>query len=289
MRVIVATDGSADAKAAIEWTRRLPLPDDTRFLVVSVVPPPVLPNLPDWQTAERQALVHGAHKALDETCTLLGGSVEQRLAEGDAREVIVEIGDDWAADLVVMGARGLGAVKEFLLGSVSLGVARHATCPVLVCKGPPRNVQAVTIAHDGSPGAREAVRFIAKWPLVPSTRMCIIGVAEPMRYPSTAPAILGAALGAAVSDVERERARALERVLAPEAEALRSRGTTVDLHVTTGPPAAEIVRYAEGNDSDLVVIGARGLGTMKRLLLGSVSEAVLRHAGCPVLVVRGRV
>ena len=159
---------------------------------------------------------------------------------------------------------------------------------MLVCKGAPRNVHAVTIAHDGSPGAREALHFIAGWPLLPSTRVRIIGVAEPIRYPSTAPAIIGEALWAAVRDVERERRLALERVLAPEAAALRNRGARVDLHVTTGPPAPEIVRYAESNDSDLVVIGARGLGTMKRLLLGSISEAVLRHADCPVLVVRGR-
>src|SRR5687767_530421 len=105
MRVIVATDGSSDAKAAVEWTRRLPLPESARFLVVSVVPPPLLPSLPDWQTAARQAQVHGAHEALDEACTLLGVSVEQRLAEGDAREAIIEIGSEWAADLIVLGAR----------------------------------------------------------------------------------------------------------------------------------------------------------------------------------------
>ena len=60
---------------------------------------------------------------------------------------------------------------------------------------------------------------------------------------------------------------------------------TVDVTVTTGHPAAEIVRQAEVGGSDLIVIGARGLGRMKRLLLGSVSEAVLRHAACSVLVV----
>src|ERR1041384_6625559 len=133
MRVIVATDGSADAKVAVEWTRRLPLPDDTRFLAVSVVPPPTLPNLPDWETEARQAIVHAAYDATDHSSTQLGASVATRLAGGDPREAPSEVATGWAADLVVMGARGLGAVKEFLLGSVSLGVARHAPCPVLVC------------------------------------------------------------------------------------------------------------------------------------------------------------
>jgi nucleotide-binding universal stress UspA family protein len=288
MRVLVATDGSVDAKAAVEWTRRLPLAGDARFLVVSVVPRPVVPDQPDWVTKERQIRVHAAHEAIDEGCKLLGVSTASRLAEGDAREEIVAAAVDWAADLIVLGARGLSAVKEFLLGSVSLGVARHAPCPVLVCKGSPRSVHTITIAHDGSPGAREALRLVTALPLLPATRLRIIGVAEPMRYPPTAPEIIGGALRAAVADVEHERCAALERTLTPEIEALRARVTTADLSIAVGHPAPEILRYADVTDTDLLVVGARGLGTMKRLLLGSVSEAVLRHAACPVLVVRGR-
>jgi len=58
--------------------------------------------------------------------------------------------------------------------------------------------------------------------------------------------------------------------------------------VTEGDPAQEIVRRAGERDVDLVVLGARGLGTLGRLLLGSVSETVLHHAGRPVLIVRDR-
>lgn len=190
MRVIVATDGSAEAKGAVEWARWLPLPTDARYLAVSVVPPPALPHLSDWETSERQARVHAAHEAIDEACALLGASVEGRLAEGDPREAIVAAATEWGADLIVLGARGLSAVKEFLLGSVSLGVARHAPCPVLVCKGSPRNARTVTIAHDGSPGAREALRFVGGLPLPPSTRLRLIGVAEPVRFPPPVPEIL---------------------------------------------------------------------------------------------------
>jgi nucleotide-binding universal stress UspA family protein len=95
-------------------------------------------------------------------------------------------------------------------------------------------------------------------------------------------------LRASIADIERERCAALERALTPEIAALRQRVSTADLTIAIGPVAPEILRYADVTDTDLLVVGARGLGTMKRVLLGSVSEAVLRHAGCPVLVVRGR-
>jgi nucleotide-binding universal stress UspA family protein len=289
MRVIVATDGSPDARDAVEWARRLPLPDDTSFLVISVVPPPVLPNLPDWETETRQMRVHAAHEAIDGARALLGAAADGRLAEGDPREAIITAAGEWAADLIVLGARGLSAVKEFLLGSVSLGVTRHAPCPVLVCKGAPRALRTVTLAHDGSAGAHEALEFVAGLPLPASTRLRVLGVAEPMRYPASAPAILSGRLRGAIAEVEQERRVALERVLAPEVAAVRARVASAELSVTVGLPAVEILRYVEVTDTDLLVVGARGLGTMQRVLLGSVSESVLRHAGCPVLVVRGRV
>ena len=63
--------------------------------------------------------------------------------------------------------------------------------------------------------------------------------------------------------------------------------TRVTRAVPTGAPADEIVAAATHVDADLIVLGARGRGTMKRLRLGSVSEKVLRDARCPVLIVKG--
>ena len=57
-------------------------------------------------------------------------------------------------------------------------------------------------------------------------------------------------------------------------------------HLSEGVPAAEIVALGEDIDAGLIVVGSRGLGGVRRALMGSVSEAVTRHAHCPVLVVR---
>lgn len=289
MRVLIATDGSPDAKNATDWVRHLPWPADTRYRVVSMVTPPVVfTNLDDGM---RQMALRAAQAVVDEARDQLGGgaSVEGGVVEGDAREGIVTAAGDWAADLVVMGARGLGAVKEFLLGSVSLDVARHASCPVLVCKGSPRAVRTITIAHDGSPGAAAAVRFVTRLRLPHDAHLRVVGVAEAERYPTTAPGIVGPALNDAIAQVEAERKALLEAKLKPALVDLSPRVATVDISVIVGRPAPEILRDADASDTHLLVVGARGLGTMTRLLLGSVSESVLRHASCPVLVVRERV
>jgi nucleotide-binding universal stress UspA family protein len=77
------------------------------------------------------------------------------------------------------------------------------------------------------------------------------------------------------------------RTLDAEVQQVREVGGTVtQAHLRTGTPAAEIVELAEELEVGLVVIGSRGLGGIRRALMGTVSDSVVRHAHCPVLVVR---
>jgi nucleotide-binding universal stress UspA family protein len=69
-------------------------------------------------------------------------------------------------------------------------------------------------------------------------------------------------------------------------EQVRQQGLTASMNVLEGPPADAILRVAETEKHDLIVMGSRGLGLFQELLLGSVSERVLRHAKIPVLIVR---
>lgn len=195
--------------------------------------------------------------------------------------------EDWRADLVVLGARGLGAVKGFLLGSVSLAVARHAPCPVLVVKGDARALRTALVAVDGSDESAAAAAFLARLPLNRSVAVQLLGVVEGPRFPSTAPAAASGVLLAAIDAIIAERSTALRRALHRLTVPFGNRTSAVQWRVAVGHPTDEIVRAAAAADADLVVVGARGLGTLKRLLLGSVSEGVLQHADRPVLIVRG--
>jgi nucleotide-binding universal stress UspA family protein len=95
-------------------------------------------------------------------------------------------------------------------------------------------------------------------------------------------------LGAALAALKAERRARLEAVLAAAATSLRTRLPVIEAVVLAGKTADMIVRDVEHRGADLVVLGSRGLGGVRRLLLGSVSESVLTHAACSVLIVRPR-
>jgi nucleotide-binding universal stress UspA family protein len=111
-------------------------------------------------------------------------------------------------------------------------------------------------------------------------------VAATQHYPSRTPSILGSALATAVAELKAERRARLEAQLSAAAASLRARWPAIETAVLTGETRDMLVWDVEHSGTDLVVLGARGLGGVKRLLLGSVSESVLTHAACSVLIVR---
>ena len=85
-----------------------------------------------------------------------------------------------------------------------------------------------------------------------------------------------------------ELQRSAERLLDQETERIRAAGGRIaGAHLRLGRPAEQIVNLSEELDAGVIVIGSRGLGRLRRALMGSVSDSVVRHAHCPVFVVRG--
>lgn len=281
MRIVMATDGSQDATHAVEWLMHVPLPTDTTVDVVSAIPWPESTTKAGrelWKHAI--VIVEDARERLTKRWKHVHGAVD----DGDPRSVITGAATARGADLVVVGARSLGLVASALLGSVSLGVARHAACPVLVCKGGVRPLRNVTIALDGSQSAWEALDFFAALPWPEDVEVRLVSVVEPLRYPAAD--LISPPLIDLMKEYEDERRADLERVLEAASARLRRHLRNVSTTTLVGPAAPSILSEAAKQPSDLIVVGARGLGTVKRLLLGSVSESVLRQASCPVLIVR---
>ena len=286
MRVLIASDGSPDSTAALEWIPGLlPPPALVKVLTVVTLPPssidiPTVRAYYETLLAEGEVMVRGAREALGAR----GWSAEGEVVRGDPRDRIVEMARDWKADLVVVGGRGLTGFMGALLGSVSTAVLRRAPCPVLVVQGRPTGLARAVVAVDGSENAMAAARLFAALPPPKGTAVRLLAVLD-------LPVLITPAGGAAPAllttpeAVVDERRAELEGMLARAAASYRGVVDHLECSVVRGNPAAEIISAAEGPGVGLVVLGARGLGTIKRWLLGSVSERVLHHAKCPVLVV----
>jgi nucleotide-binding universal stress UspA family protein len=285
MRVLLATDGSADARTAAQWLADFPLPVDTTVLVVTVVnlpPSPIdIPTVAEFKSA----LLEAAGTAAEELIPVLKGhvaAVETRVVEGDARQKLIELAKEWSADLMVVGARGLGAVATALLGSVSIAVVRHAPCAVMVVRPSPRPLRSAIVALDGSEHSLEAARFLGRLPLPSGLAVRLVGVVEPPAMPRTVPSAAREMLRAAASRITDDRRRALDTTIDAAGKYFRASNRMLPI----GAPGEILERLSA--ETDLVVVGARGLGAFKRALLGSVSERLVRHAGCTVLVVHER-
>jgi nucleotide-binding universal stress UspA family protein len=213
-------------------------------------------------------------------------TVDTECLSGDPAFAILDAATRHDAQMIVIGARGPKAIKRFLLGSVSDWIARHAHCAVLVVKGPRRKLGSVLVGMDGSEDSFRAVRFLRLLALPRQTKVRLLSVVERMRYPTTAPQSVHGQLVAMIKELEAERRAELDKVLERAAAELDDKITRVTRYTPTGDPAEEIVATANDFDADLVVVGARGLGGMARVLLGSVSQKVLHHARCPVLIVK---
>ena len=86
--------------------------------------------------------------------------------------------------------------------------------------------------------------------------------------------------------IEQARSEA-RKFLEERAEHLKSEGAKViGTHLRTGEPDKEIIRLSEEIDANMIVMGSRGLTAVRRALMGSVSDSVVKHAHCPVLVMR---
>lgn len=139
----------------------------------------------------------------------------------------------------------------------------------------------ILLATDGSPTAVKATNTAIELAQASHWRLRVLSVWQIPVFPYDYPALRDVA---DFAEVERLRARSAAQHAVEEAEAL---GIQATAEIREGDAVEEICAAAEETAADLVVVGAHGWGPLKRLVFGSVSSAVLYHAPCPVLVVRG--
>jgi nucleotide-binding universal stress UspA family protein len=138
----------------------------------------------------------------------------------------------------------------------------------------------IIVGIDGSAGAHRALDWAMKEAAAHHAHLTVVAVHEvPVNGWTGNPDILGAD----VPELEKTRRAAEEAVSKAAAQLGDSRLATVTLHAANGFPAEELIKASRG--ADLIVVGSRGVGGFSRLMMGSVSDQVVHHAHCPVVVV----
>jgi nucleotide-binding universal stress UspA family protein len=223
------------------------------------------------------------------------GHVTTATGHGSSTSEVVDVllytADYVNADLIAVGASGNSAIARFFLGSVAESVARHARYPVLVTRSQSGPLREVIVAVDGSDCSHRAAEFAAtQLPLPPDCTLRlahvvpqpIFGVEGDPSYPGT-PAYQ--TLNKSNQEA-RNKARVRLEEIAGRLRSTNPEHTIVVEPVVMGNPAVELVRIANQHSAGLIVVGSKGVSGIERFLLGSVSERVLRHAPCSVLIVK---
>ncbi len=298
MRILCAVDGSECSQWGVQALEALAGREPEVVTLLHVVDPSSLrAGKGGNPVAEKRALAamekaggillreaeRSARVALGQAVTGPRTTLHRVLAHGPLARTIVRRARHAKADLILIGSRGLSDIRGFLLGSISRQVASIARCSVLVVKQPIQQLRRVTLAVDDSKHSRTAARFLRSRLLQDSATTTILSSAErpvtdlAVRYLSKAQ----------VAELERpvlERATKLVTTLRDE---FLKEGYAVDTDVQMDHVIDCIVKRVEADHTNLLVIGSRDLTKSERLHLGSVSESLLRHAPCSVLIVRG--
>ncbi len=305
MRVLLAIDGSDAAWRAVTLVSTSHLPANSLVRVVAVVhepsemmglplvvPPATrgaggIPGVSGDATERASDEIRWFEDALENatsTLRLSGIRAERLLLHGRPASAIVDEAKAMAADLIVVGSRGLGRFQRLLLGSVSSEIVDHAKCPVLVVRHP--RVRGIVLAVDGSACGKRAAEFLASSGLGKGQRVSVVSVAD-VALPWEIG--LGGGYGPVLDSYEEDVSEARNNALAiarQTAEGLQEAGLDARYELREGDVTHGILEATAANEANLIVTGTRGHAGVARLLLGSVARKVLLHADASVLIVR---
>ncbi|MFG3599467.1 universal stress protein [Micromonospora chersina] len=281
--VVVGVDGSSTSLTAAEHAARAAVARSRPLhLVHGYLHPlgygvPLNPydlGVPAPTEESRKMLEQVAAELVDRHPTL---RVEVRQVAGGPGATLVE--ESRRAELVVVGSRGVGGFAGLLLGSVSNQVAQHAHCPVLVVRPAEQPIPVrgpVLVGVDGSESAGHALRLAADEAVRRDADLVLVHVRTPERG-AVAPDAAAEATAAGQAESAELLAGAAARIRADHPVL-----SVVERPMVGASPEQALIEAS--GEAALVVVGSRGRGGFAGLLLGSVSQALVQHAHCPVLV-----
>lgn len=204
-----------------------------------------------------------------------------------AAPAVLSYAADEDVDLIVMGTHGRRGVRRLLMGSVAEEVVRRAQRPVLTVRkdeaasGLP-TIERILVPIDFSDFCEEALRCARELAMQYDAQLDLLHVIEENLHPAF---YVGGVQS--IYDVQpdiEDKARRRMRAMLDEIDG--GDAVRAEAHVTNGRAAREITKFAEKQQSDLVVMSTHGLTGLEHFLMGSVAEKVIRHVAAPVLTVK---
>ncbi len=285
--IVVGYSGSKACLPAVRWAAGEALATERPLRVVMAWGMPTFGISPVSQAADldrthAEAVLNAVVFQL--RADMVGLDVEGELLRGKPAQGLLDRAAD--AHMLVIGNRSRGNIARMVLGSVSAAVVTHADIPVvLVREDADRNAAAfrdgpVVVGVDGSPGSEAAVSFAMEASIRHGMTVFAVHNVDDQVLARTGPQSSG---GTATATPLQE-ARLLE--ISPALKAARTEYPAVAVTEVMGSGHASDSIVEAGDGAAMTVVGSRGHGGFKGLLLGSVSRAVIEHVESPVAVIR---
>jgi nucleotide-binding universal stress UspA family protein len=296
-RILVPLDGSATAEAVLPYAQAFAVGFKTSVELLSVVDIGAMTtHLSAEKVPQFNAVVDNEEKNsgsyLDDVAKnfFSGLPTECRIVRGSPAETILESTSKDQDTLIAMATHGRSGAKRFLLGSVAEKVLRGTTNPLFLVRAaaakttPQRIINSIVVPLDGSALAEQILPTVSNWAQALGVEVTLIRAFE---FPASS--YYGSEEDLPDYDAFREEARKQAAAyLKQKEESLVGEGVrTVSTLTLEGPAAAEIIRYAQTSPRAVIAMSTHGRSGVRRWMLGSVTEKVVRHSDDPVLIVRG--
>jgi len=286
--IVVGVDLSPSSDVAITQAMSLARRAGARIVLVyaGIVPEPV--GDADYGRALRATFADDRARLEAVRQRLVGQGVEVShvVINGFPDTALADAGRELGADLITVGSHGRTGLDRFLLGSVAERTVRLASSSVIVCRGAAADsggFRRIVVGTDFSSLA-DAALARALEVAAPDAHIDILHAWQPPPIVATESLVDYSDLSADLDASAHQHGRALvERWRA------RMPTATVKLVIGEAPAQRALVDHAANTHAELVVVGSHGLRGLRRWILGSVAEVVVRHAGCSVLVARAPV
>lgn len=305
MRVLLGTDGSDTARAAVRFIAGFPFPPDTEVRVLSVIKDVLRDHAIETLTPEQwDAFEHTKDTTqaeidalMEADATLLreaGLAVSTEVRTGHPAAEILTAAEEGEVDLIVVGAHGLTGFKRFLLGSISSQVLQSANRSVMIVRKPERDCEGGQISlpaiashpwrflacYDGSPSSAKAIDFLKSLNVDDQSSVHLLTVLPMVT-------MFRQDIRQEMNWIWQEKKRDERARLDDVAEQLRH----LPIHVTTdlveaGDVSSSILAAGDDFDADLLILGHKGKGAIEKFLMGSVTPRIAHHSCRSVLAVR---